>query len=77
MREEEAYKIFSEMTPDVLDYVFCLARAYTEKDKEIEKMCERITSPQKTFRKRAPKTVKPAVKAPAAQPAAPQTPAAK
>lgn len=38
MSEEEAYKIFSEMTPDVLDYVFCLVKAYTEKDKEIEKL---------------------------------------
>jgi len=36
--EEEAYKIFSKMTPDVLDYVFCLAKAYTEKDKEIERL---------------------------------------
>ena len=38
MSEEEAYKIFSEMTPDVLDYVFCLAKAYTEKDEEIERL---------------------------------------
>ena len=53
------------------------AELKANRDKEIEKMFERITSPKKTFRKRAPKTVKPAVKAPAAQPAAPQAPAAK
>ena len=40
MNEEEAYKIFSEMTPDVLDYVFCLAKAYTKKDEEIKKLKE-------------------------------------
>ena len=38
MNKEEAYKLFSEMTPDVLEYVFCLAKAYEGKDKEIERL---------------------------------------
>lgn len=49
MSEEEAYKIFSEMTPDVLDYVFCLAKAYTEKDREIERLNNIINEIRNAF----------------------------